>query len=163
MLISRMWRHTCLAYRCYLENTFHFSLFFKYFSRIRLHFLNVRYDLPLFIKSGLVLYDCDEIIYIIMRKSVLESFFLPLILICIGIGIEIISFLAFHGLWITDNNWVCGSACEIWPGIMTSQVCIEICIARNRWYRPLYWIGIGFLTVGTTFIIVNRSRSKRKL
>ena len=56
----------------------------------------------------------------------------------------VFSYLFWRGLFY-DLAPVCGSYCEIWPGIRVHEVCILLCYPRNRWYFPTFVIGITLL------------------
>jgi hypothetical protein len=69
-----------------------------------------------------------------------------------AVACEGFSLAAFHGLWA--QAWpVCGSACEVWPGIMTGTICVLSCSTRNGMYIPLFWSGIVIASVDISLVI----------
>ncbi len=63
---------------------------------------------------------------------------------------ETFSIAAFYGLGA--EAWpVCGSACEVWPGIPTADACILICVQRSGAYLPLFYTG---MTTGCAAVCV---------
>ena len=80
-------------------------------------------------------------------------------LLIAGIFCEIFSVLLFYGLF-----WqlypICGSACEIWPGIPTSLSCILICVSRNGFYPLFFAFGVILITIGITLIIIEYMKPK---
>ncbi|MBY9004822.1 MAG: hypothetical protein KGD73_12675 [Candidatus Lokiarchaeota archaeon] len=75
----------------------------------------------------------------------------------LGLLFEIISFLLFQGLF-ANLNYHCGSACEIWPGIPTSQVCILMCVPRNGYYSLFFIIGVVLITVSISSMVYHHLR-----
>jgi hypothetical protein len=78
--------------------------------------------------------------------------FLIISLMIIGIFFEVLSFLLFEGLF-ADLNFVCGSACEIWPGIPISDVCILVCMPRNGYYTLFFILGVFIIIFGVSLLI----------
>ncbi|MHA1192460.1 MAG: hypothetical protein ACTSP9_09205 [Promethearchaeota archaeon] len=88
-------------------------------------------------------------------KNYVMKIFIPLL--TMGIIFEIISYLLFQGLF-ANWNYYCGSACEIWPGIPTSQVCVLMCVPRNGYYSLFFIIGIILIVVGILPLIFHHFR-----
>jgi hypothetical protein len=65
-----------------------------------------------------------------------------IVLAILAVTCEIFSIAAFYGFGA--EAWpVCGSACEVWPGIPTSGYCILICVLRNGAYILLFYAGLS--------------------
>jgi hypothetical protein len=57
------------------------------------------------------------------------------------VACEVFSIAAFYGFGA--EAWpVCGSACEVWPGIPTGDACILTCVIRGGAYFPLFYTGM---------------------
>jgi hypothetical protein len=72
---------------------------------------------------------------------------------------EMFSIAAFYGFGA--GIWpVCGSACEVWPGIPTSEACILICVLRNGAYVPSFYAGLatGCIAAGVIIAGINSKR-----
>ncbi|MHA1456852.1 MAG: hypothetical protein ACTSR5_12870, partial [Promethearchaeota archaeon] len=77
-----------------------------------------------------------------MKNYIMKIFITSL---TISMIFEIISFLLFQGLF-ANLNYYCGSACEIWPGISISEVCVLMCVPRNGYYFLFFIIGTVLIT-----------------
>ncbi|NMC06813.1 MAG: hypothetical protein GYA24_16465 [Candidatus Lokiarchaeota archaeon] len=64
------------------------------------------------------------------------------ILAVLAVACEAFSMAAFYGFGA--ESWpICGSACEVWPGIRAGEVCILICVLRNGAYIPAFYAGLA--------------------
>jgi hypothetical protein len=90
-----------------------------------------------------------------MKKIMNHSYRLGIALAFGALVCEILSFAMFHG-FLVQMYPICGSACEIWPGIPTSDVCILICVNRNGFYLPFFAAGLLLGAIGGIIIIKNK-------
>lgn len=95
-----------------------------------------------------------------LETSKKKILFILFLIFSFGVIIEMFSFMFFNGLWY-EMNPVCGSYCEVWPGIMTDEVCILICAARNGYYVHSFYIGLIFLALPIIFFIKLKTKKKR--
>jgi hypothetical protein len=77
-----------------------------------------------------------------MRRLSTTIVAVGVMLAIVSAACELFSVAAFYGLGA--EAWpICGSACEVWPGIPTGAACILICVLRNGAYIPLFYSGLA--------------------
>ncbi|MHA1792078.1 MAG: hypothetical protein ACTSVI_05490 [Promethearchaeota archaeon] len=78
----------------------------------------------------------------------------------VGIISFILSYFVFNGLW--SEVWtICGSPCEVWPGIDTGDFCTPVCIPRSGIYIIFFVAGFAFVS-GIPFLLFVKRRKKLK-
>jgi len=78
----------------------------------------------------------------------------------VGVTAVVLSYFMFNGLWATLHS-TCGSACEVWPGIPTSQICNQICVLRNGLYKPFFFAGVAACVVPIVYLLIKRFAQRR--
>ena len=83
----------------------------------------------------------------------------------VGIGILcwVISYLMFKGI-LMGSFIICGSGCEIWPGIELPFVgCLAMCVDRNGYYPLFFLIGLGGILLSGGILATRMLLVKGKL
>ena len=85
----------------------------------------------------------------------------------VGIGILcwVISYLMFKGI-LMGSFIICGSGCEMWPGIRRPfGGCLAMCVDRNGYYPLFFLIGLGciLLSGGILAIRILLVNEKQKI
>ncbi|MHA1819096.1 MAG: hypothetical protein ACTSU2_01080 [Promethearchaeota archaeon] len=77
-----------------------------------------------------------------------------------GIIFGILSFLMFNGV-IISSKMVCGSYCEVWPGIRVKEYCILSCAPRDKYYRVFFIISL--ILIVSSLVLYGVESRKTKL